>query len=156
MVSGGDTATTPGSLPGPAVSAPLAPCEPCVPVSGGGRAGTPPNRKTAPLGPVSPQFGAFDFCTRIKGGGRKRPPPGHKAPQCGAFQDSEEGAPFRPRRRFQVVGNLRNLVFPAGSGLFDRRCWDVWARRLDPCQSTQILRRKSKNKALRKPQMRGC
>ena len=54
---------------------------------------SPPGRKTAPLGPVSPRFGAFDFRTRIKGGGRKRPPPAHKAPQCGAFLR------FRYRRR---------------------------------------------------------
>ena len=84
-VSGGGTVAPPGPRPGPAVSAPLAPCGPCVPVSGGGRAGDPSSRKTALLGPVSPRFGAFDFSTRIK---ERRGEPrhsSHKAPQCGAF-----------------------------------------------------------------------
>ena len=50
-----------------------------------GGPGAPPRRETAPLGPVSPRFGAFDFSTRIK---ERRGEPrrsGHKAPQCGAF-----------------------------------------------------------------------
>ena len=84
-VSGGGTAAPPGPQPGPAVSTPSAPCAPCVPVSGRGRARAPPRRETAPLGPVSPRFGAFDFSTRIK---ERRGEPrrsGHKALQCGAF-----------------------------------------------------------------------
>ena len=78
-------------------------------------------KKNASGSPVSGPLRAFDFRTRIKGGGRKRPPPGHKAPQCGAFPAFEEGAPFHHSRRFQVVGDLRNPVFPTNSGLFDRR-----------------------------------
>ena len=100
----GGTAAPPGPQPGPAVSTPSAPCAPCVPVSGRGRARAPPRRETAPLGPVSPRFGAFDFSTRIKGGGRKRPPPAHKAPQCGAFPDFRPGGRNGRFRPFGVVG----------------------------------------------------
>lgn len=49
--------------------------------------------KTAPLGPVSPRFGAFDFSTRIKNRRGEPRRSGHKAPQCGAFPR------FRYRRR---------------------------------------------------------
>ena len=148
------------------------PCRPCVPLSGRGRVNTQgspisggvfstcgrcflksrqaecshENSEKERLrgSPVSGPLGAFDFRTRIKGGGRKRPPPGHKAPQCGAFPAFEEGAPFRHSRRFQVVGDLRNPVFPAGSGLFDRR------RGL----RMQNLRRKTKRDLFPPAQMR--
>lgn len=103
-VPGGGTAAPPGSQSGPAVSTPSAPCAPCVTCSGGGRARAPPSQKTAPLGPVSPRFGAFDFSTRIKGGGRKRRPPAHKVPQCGAFPDFRLGGRNGRFWPFGVVG----------------------------------------------------
>ena len=53
----------------------------------------PARRETAPLGPVSPRFGAFDFSTRIKDRRGEPRRSGHKAPQCGAFLG------FRYRRR---------------------------------------------------------
>lgn len=57
----------------------------------------PPGWKTAPLGPVSPRFGAFDFCTRIKDRRGEPRRSSHKAPQCGAF--------FGFRHRRSVAGN---------------------------------------------------
>lgn len=115
------------------------------------------SRERTPSGaPVWDPSGAFDFRTRIKDRDGKPPPARSQRPavrgvsrDCGISPQKNLGGRCSGKRNFRGSVVLEKPVLPASSGLFDRRCWDVWARHLDSCQGTQILRRKSKKKALR-------